>query len=327
MGIVDKAVVAVDVGGTKFIASVVDSKGNILSHVYCPTRADQGPEKVIKRLIGTIGEAIEKSATDINRIGGISLAVAGIIDINRGLITEAPNLPNWNNVRLDALLQDEFRIPAFLLNDASAAALGEWCFGAGIGIENLIFMTVSTGIGGGLIINGELYNGTDGSAAEIGHMIVQADGPLCKCGRHGCLEAMASGTSIARMARERINRGENSIMTDMVDGAVESITAESVAVAGRKKDVLALSVINDAAYFLGIGLANLVNLLNPQIIVIGGGVSTMGEMLLKPARKSMAAHAFKLPASTVRIVKSKLTPNGGILGAAAYAQLRMRGSK
>jgi glucokinase len=322
-----KPVVAVDVGGTKFIAAVIDKDGKILSRVYRPTYAEQGPKKVIERLAATIHQAVKESGAGMKGISGISLAIAGIIDINHGVITEAPNLPDWHNIRLDDLLQAKFNIPVFLLNDASAAALGESCFGAGIGIGNMIYMTVSTGIGGGLILNGKLYNGADGSAAEIGHMIVLADGPLCKCGQHGCLEALASGTAIACMARERVCNGEKSIMLDMVDGIPASITAEHVTVAGRKRDILALSVICEAAYYLGIGLSNLVNLFNPQMIVIGGGVSTMGEMLLRPARKSMKDHAFKLPASTVRVVKSKLNPDAGILGAAAYAQQKVGGRK
>jgi glucokinase len=321
----DKPIVAVDVGGTKFIASVIDKSGKMLSRVYCPTLAHQGPKKVIKRLAATIQQSVKESGAGMKGIGGISLAIAGIIDISRGLITEAPNLPDWRNIRLDSLLEAEFKIPAFLLNDASAAALGERCFGAGIGIDNLIYITVSTGIGGGLIINGELYNGADGSAAEIGHMIILADGPACNCGQHGCLEALASGSAIAILARDRLIAGEQSILMDMVDGIPAAVTAEHVTIAGRKRDIVALSVIWEAAYYLGIGLSNLVNLFNPQVIVIGGGVSTMGEMLLRPARKSMREHAFRLPASTVRVVKSKLSPDSGILGAAAYARLKLGG--
>ena len=323
----DKPVVAVDVGGTKFIAAVVDSKGKMLSRVYCPTCAEQGPRKVIKRLSATINQAVKESGAGLKSIGGIALAIAGIIDINRGLITAAPNLPDWSNIRLDDLLHDEFKMPAYLLNDASAAALGEHRFGAGQGVDNLLFLTVSTGIGGGIIINGELYNGTDGAAGEMGHMIVLADGPECHCGQHGCLEALASGTAIARLARERLEEGENSLLEKMVEGDLATITAEHVTKAAKKQDIVALSVIWEAAYYLGIGMANLVNLFNPQVIVIGGGVSAMGEMLLRPARKSMQEHAFKLPANTVRVVKSKLNPDSGILGAAAYAQQKLGGRK
>lgn len=323
----DKPIVAVDIGGTKIIAAVINQKGEKLSRVYHPTLAEQGPEKVIGRLASSIRLAVNRSGNALEEIGGISLAVAGLIDVNRGLVTTAPNLPHWENVRLGDILQDEFKIPVFLLNDASAAALGEHRFGAGIGIDNLIYVTVSTGIGGGFILNDKLFEGTDGSAAEIGHMIVLADGPACRCGQNGCLEALASGSAIARMARERLLEGQKSILKNLIEGEVVSVTAEHVARAGRKKDIVALAIIKEAAYYLGIGLSNLVNLLNPQMIVIGGGVSAMGEMILRPARRSMKEHAFKLPASTVRVVKSKLSPDSGILGAAAYAYLRLGGGR
>jgi len=323
MKTVDKPVVALDIGGTKIIAAVINSEGKMLSRVYRPTNAEQGPQKVISRLISIIRLAVNRSDKSIKEIGGISLAVAGLIDINRGLITTAPNLPHWKDICLGDVLRDEFKIPSFLLNDGSAAALGEHCFGGGIGIDNLIYITVSTGIGGGFILDGKLFNGADGSAAEIGHMIVLAGGPACHCGQSGCLEALASGTAIARMARERLGEGQRSILTDIVGKELASLTAEHVARAGKRGDLVALDVIQESAYYLGIGLSNLVNLLNPQMIIIGGGVSAMGEMLLRPARKSMREHAFKLPASTVRVVRSKLSPDAGILGAAAYAYLRL----
>ena len=322
-----KPVVAVDIGGTKIIVAVINNEGKMLSRAYRPTHAEQGPTKVISRLTSLIRLSVNRCGYEMKEIGGISLAVAGLIDINRGLVTVAPNLPHWKDICLGDILKDEFKIPAFLLNDASAAALGEHCFGAGIGIDNLIYMTVSTGIGGGFIFDGKLFNGTDGSAAEVGHMIVMADGPACPCGQNGCLEALASGTAIARMAREHLSEGQRSILQDIVGKQTASVTAEHVAMAGRKRDVVALAIIREAAYYLGIGLSNLVNLLNPQMIVIGGGVSAMGEMLLRPARKSMKEHAFKLPAATVRVVRAKLNPDSGVLGAAAYAYSRLGGEK
>jgi len=327
MKTLDKPVVALDIGGTKIIAAVINSEGKMLSRVYCLTHSEQGPEKVISRLISLIRLVVNRCCYEMKEIGGISLAVAGLIDINRGLVTVAPNLPHWEDVCLGDVLHDEFKIPSFLLNDGSAAALGEHCFGAGIGIDNLIYMTVSTGIGGGFILDGKLFNGTDGSAAEVGHMIVVADGPACSCGQKGCLEALASGTAIARMAREHLMEGQESSIADIVGDDLDSVTAEHVAQAGKKRDAVALAVIREAAYYLGIGLSNLVNLLNPQMIIIGGGVSAMGEMLLRPARKSMREHAFKLPASTVRVVRSKLSPDSGILGAAAYAYLKLGGGR
>jgi glucokinase len=318
-------VVAVDLGGTKYIAAVIGPGGKVLSRVYCPTLSHEGPAKIIERLVTSVNQAVKKAGLKLRDTGGVGVAVAGIIDIKRGLITEAPNLPRWRNILLRDLLKDEFKIPVFVLNDASAAALGEHRLGAGRGLDNLIYMTVSTGIGGGMIINGELYNGTDGSAAEVGHMIIQVDGPLCHCGQYGCLEAMASGTAIARMAEERLRSGWMSMLSRMVKKGKPNITAEDVAAAAVKGDALASQVIDDAAAYLGVGMANLVNLFNPQMIVVGGGVSAMGERLLRPARKSLKLHAFKLPAGTVRVVRSALGADSGLMGAAIYARQQAGG--
>ncbi|MGA2158714.1 MAG: ROK family protein [Dehalococcoidia bacterium] len=317
----EKPVVAVDLGGTKYIAAVIGPRGKILSHVYCPTLSHEGPDKIISRLLLSVDAAVREAGFKLRDMAGLGVAVAGIIDINRGLITEAPNLPGWHNIPFRDLLKDEFKIPVFMLNDASASALGEHRLGAGRGLDNLIYMTVSTGIGGGMIINGELYNGSDGSAAEVGHMIIQVDGPLCHCGHYGCLEAMASGTAIARMAQERLRSGWASPLAK----SRRKITAEDVAAAVEKGDELASQVIDEAAGYLGIGMANLVNLFNPQMIVVGGGVSAMGERLLRPARKSMKKHAFKLPAGTVRIVRTALKADSGLIGAAIYARQQAGG--
>ena len=314
-------VVAVDLGGTKYIAAVIGPRGKMLSRVYCPTLSHEGHARIIDRLAASIKEAVKEAGFKLRDMAGMGVAAAGIIDINRGLITEAPNLPQWRNIPLRDLLKDEFKIPVFVLNDASAAALGEHRLGAGRDLDNLIYMTVSTGIGGGMIINGELYNGTDGSAAEVGHMIIQVDGPLCHCGHYGCLEAMASGTAIARMAEDRLRSGWESILSK----SRRKITAEDVAAAVKKGDVLACQVIDDAAGYLGIGMAGLVNLFNPQMIVVGGGVSALGERLLRPARKSMKQHAFKLPAGTVRVVRSALGADSGLMGAAIYARQQAGG--
>jgi len=316
----DRPVVAVDIGGTKIITAVFDGDGAMLSRIYCLTLAHEGPAKVIRRLNETIVRTIEKAGLKKSQVGGIGVAAAAIIDINRGLVTEAPNLPRWRNVPLPDLIAREFNLPVFLLNDASAAALGEHRHGAGRGLNNLIYITVSTGIGGGIIMGGELYNGTDGCAAEIGHMVIMVDGPACNCGRRGCLESLASGTAIGRMARERLAHGEKSIMRALAGNVIEDVTSKTVARAARKGDLPAIDVIRTAAGYLGVGLANLVNILNPQIIIIGGGVSSMGAMLLGPARKSMKAHAFKLPANTVRIVRPALGTDAGLAGAAEWAR-------
>jgi len=320
----EQPVVSVDIGGTKIITAVFDVDGVMLSRIYCLTLGSEGPASVINRLKAAIHRVIEKAGLERDEVGGIGVAAAGAIDINRGLVADSPNLPRWHNIPLRDKLADSLGTPVFLLNDANSAALAEHRLGAGRGLNNLIYITVSTGIGGGMIINGELYNGTDGTAAEIGHMIIKIGGPLCKCGKRGCFEAMASGTAIASLAQKRLRRGEESIMAGLADNKVGDVTAEVVAAAARKGDALALAVIDESAGYLGIGLANLVNLMNPQMIIIGGGVSKMGGMLLRPARKSMKENAFNLPVSTVHLVRSRLGMHAELTGAALYARDRLR---
>ena len=313
-----RSVLAVDLGGTKIITAVILSTGEIICRKYSLTLADEGTRPVINKLSSAVAETMAQAQLKTSDIAGIGIAAAGILDIDRGIVTTSPNLPHWHNVPLRDILADRLGIVTYLINDANAAALGEHRFGAGIGFDNIIYLTVSTGIGGGIIIDGELYSGADGCAGELGHMTIEANGPQCHCGNFGCLEAMASGWAVAKEAMMRINRGERSSIIELVDGRLENITAETVAMAARRGDQLACDIVAKAANYLGIGLANLVNIFNPELIIIGGGLSKMGDMLLKPARKVLKERAFRLPARTVHIVRARLGSNAGIVGAAAY---------
>ena len=309
---------AVDIGGTKIVAAVVAPDGQVLARHYCLTLAGKGRKTVIDRLLSALNAAMAKASLEDSKLAGIGIAAAGIIDTTRGIITTSPNLPGWSNVPLKNTIAERLGLVTYLINDASAAALGEHRFGAGKGVKNLVYLTVSTGIGGGIIVDGKLYFGADGCAGEIGHMIIETHGPQCHCGKFGCLEALASGWAVVREAVRRINQGEKSTLLELVNGKLESITAETVALAARRNDLLACDVVAKAANYLGIGLANLVNIFNPEMIVIGGGLSNMGSMLLAPARRAVKETAFQLPASRVRIVRGHLGGNAGIIGAAAY---------
>ncbi|MDD5039362.1 MAG: ROK family protein, partial [Dehalococcoidales bacterium] len=223
------------------------------------------------------------------------------------------------DVPLKKIVEDKYKVNTFLLNDAKAAALGEHHFGAGKGANNLIFITVSTGIGGGIIINGKLYFGVSGGAGEIGHMTVDVNGPRCNCGNIGCLEMLASGTAIAREAISRIREGEKSSLIKMVEGKTGHITAEKVSLAARDGDLLALKVIARAAGYLGAGMVSLVNIFNPEIIIIGGGVSKIGDLLFEPVRGMVRERAFRLLSQAVRIVPAQLGDDAGVFGAAVFA--------
>jgi glucokinase len=315
----ERPVLAIDIGGTKIAMAIISEQGEILARQNQPTSASQGPQAVIERLLSGIDQLLIESHLRPSQLNSISLATAGVIDTKRGLVTTSPNLPDWHNVPLRSIVAERYKLTTFLINDADAAALGEHRFGAGQGLKTLILLTLGTGIGGGIIIDGKLYLGSTGSAAEIGHMVIEANGPKCACGRKGCLEALASGTAVAREAISHIRRGGQSALTKMTDGKIENITAETVHLAAKDGDSLSLEVIDQAAYYLGVGVVNLVNIFNPEMVIIGGSMADMGDLLLQPVRAMVTERVFPLFAQTVRIVPARLGNYAGLFGAASYA--------
>ena len=312
-------VLAIDLGGTKIRTVIISDEGQILAREYHRTVANEGAQMVIERMLSAINRLLRIQDLDSSQLLSISVASAGVIDMKKGMVTISPNLPGWRDIPLRDIINEKYGINTLLLNDASAAALGEHRFGAGRGIKNLIYLTVSTGIGGGIIINNTLYCGPSGSAGEIGHMTIDVNGSRCKCGNIGCLEALASGTAVAHEAKKRLSYGERSSLTELVEGKIEDITADKVSLAAQGSDTLATEIIAQAATYLGIGMVNLVNIFNPEMIIIGGGMAQMGELLFAPARQVVLERAFQLPAQAVRIVPAQLGDDAGVLGAAAFA--------
>lgn len=312
-------ILAIDIGGTKIIAAIISYQRQIVAKDYSLTLADEGVEAVTGRLFSAIDRLLKAKDIAPSQLDSISIAAAGAIDLERGLVTSSPNLPGWHDIPLREIVSSKYRVNTVLANDANAVALAEHQLGAGKGVSNLVLITVGTGIGGGIIMNGRLYSGTSGSAGEVGHMTIDVNGPRCSCGNIGCWETLASGRAIAREAIARIGRGESSILAKMVGGKLEKITAETVEAAARGGDSLALGVISQAATYLGVGMVNLVNIFNPEMIIVGGGVAKMGELLLEPARRVVRERAFKLAAEAVRIVPAQLGEDGGVLGGAILA--------
>jgi glucokinase len=312
-------VVAVDLGGTKIALGIISDEYRVLAKEHHLTLAEEGVDSVIKRIISAIKQVINSRDMALSQLGGVSLAAAGAIDSQRGIITLSPNLPGWHDVPLGDIISERLGVRTWLINDANAAALGEHQFGAGSGVDNLIYLTIGTGIGGAIIIDGKLYTGACGSAGEIGHMTIVIDGPRCECGNIGCLETLASGKAVAREAIERISSGERSSLTEITGGKIESVTAKDVAMAAQRGDPLAEDTINNAAVYLGVGMANLVNIFNPEMIVVGGGMANIGDRLLNPARQVVRERAFPVSAEAVRIVAAELGDNAGLLGAACFA--------
>jgi glucokinase len=312
-------VLAIDLGGTKIFAAIISNKGQVMAKERCLTLANEGPGVAINQILSAIDRLLSQRNIDLSQLDSISVGAAGAIDFDKGLVTSSPHLPGWHDVPLRDIVKGKYKVNTFLINDASAAALGEHHFGAGQGVDNLILLTVGTGIGGGIIINGRLYSGASGSAGEIGHMTIDVNGPRCDCGNNGCLEALVSGTAVAKEAIKRIRQGERSSLTEIVGGKIENITAEEVSIAAQAGDSLAAEVILKAATYLGVGIANLVNIFNPEMIIIGGGIAKMGDLLLNPARQVVRERAFQLSAQAVQIVSAQLGDDAGVLGAAVFA--------
>jgi glucokinase len=288
-----KIIIGIDLGGTKIAAAASDECGCILSEIIVPTEAQKGKKQVVLNIVKAIECLRHSLKSTISKIG---IGVPGPIDYKKGLVINPPNLPGWKKVNLKEELSKFFKVPIFIDNDANCAALGEALFGAGRRANDFIYITVSTGIGGGIIIDRKIYRGANGAAGEFGHMVIDPGGYKCGCGNYGDLEAMASGTSI------KTRSGED---------------AMAIHIKAQQGDKKAIKVINETAYYLGIGIANLVNIFNPELVVVGGGLSNMGELLLAPVRKEFNKHALSLPKKSVKIVRAKLRARAGLLGAIA----------
>ena len=315
-----KCVVAVDIGGTKIMTAIFTSDGKELAKEVRPTLGSEGVTRVIERIGAAIKSLLFSKNIGISQISAICIACAGGIDTGRGVVvTPSPNLPDWVEITLADMIKKKFGVDTIVLNDASAAALGEHRYGAGRGVKNLVLFTLGTGIGGGIIIDGKLYLGAVGGAGELGHMTIDGDGPKCGCGNTGCLEMLASGTAIAKDAVERIKGGGKSSLADMVGGELDKITAQTIGKAARSGDKLAQDVITRAAYYLGIGMVNVVNIFNPEMVIIGGGMAELGEMIIGQGRKMVAERTFSINARAVNIVIAQLGNEAGIYGAAAFA--------
>lgn len=310
-------VLALDIGGTKLAAGVVDGHGRVLSFLVEPTLAEEGAAHGVSRLLDLGRRAVAQSGLPWAELAAVGIGSGGPLDATRGLLVAPPHLPDWHDVPITALVEEAYERPATLENDATAAAAGEHRYGAGAGTQNMVYLTISTGVGGGVVLDGSLYRGSMGNGGELGHVTIDWNGRLCRgCGRRGCLEAYVSGTSIAERAREAVSTDGNSTLARLADP-----TAADVAQAAKAGDRLAQAVWAETVEALACGLTSIVNLFEPELVVLGGGVSRTGEQLLGPVRARVRAGAMK-PAGEAEIVQSALGDHVGVVGAAAIAQER-----
>jgi len=303
----EKLIIGVDLGGTQIRAALADDEGGILRRASCLTLAEEGLKPVIGRIKGAIYEVM--GATGREQLQGIGIVAPGPVALRKGIIRDAPNLPGWKNVPLKALMEEEFGLPVFVGNDANLAALAD--------------ITVSTGIGGGIIADNRLLLGAQGFAAEVGHQTIEAHGPRCKCGNIGCLEALAAGPAIARRARELIEDGAETAIADLVGDDLDKITARVVHQAAQAGDPVAIELFRQAGFYIGVGIVNLLHLFNPGLIIIGGGVAKAGALLFEPIRatvreRAMASYYWE----NTPIVPATLGDDVGLLGAVALVLLQ-----
>ena len=314
-------IIGVDLGGTNVVAGAMPEDGSReIAMRSEPTRADQGAEAVvdrIARMIDTvIAETIAETGAKREDFAGVGIGSPGPLDRERGIVIVTPNL-GWRNFPLRDEISKRVGLPASLDNDANCATLGEWWCGAAKGARHVIGITIGTGIGGGLILDGRLFHGASDVAGEIGHATIDSTGRRCKCGNYGCLEAYASGPAIAERAREALAGGEPSILPKLVNDDLNKITAQLVYDAAKKDDAVARQVVRETANFLGAGVANLLNIFNPDVVVIAGGVTQAGAPLFEPLRAEVRRRAFRPAVEACKILPGTLRGSAGVVGAVA----------
>ncbi len=312
-----KKIVGIDIGGTKVSLILATVQGKILNSRTLKTRTGKVEARLcVNEMVHVLQEILREARLRKGNLLGIGVGIPGPVNTERGEVPWSPNLGGWEGILLRQILTRRFSVPVFLDNDANAAGYGEKKFGAGKNTRDFVYMTVSTGIGGGLVLGGRIHRGASFCGGEIGHIPVVPDGNRCKCGKRGCLEAYASGTAIAKMAQSQLASGRKSRLVRMA-GSVKRVTGETVTQAAFRGDKLSLEILREAGRYLGIGLATVMNILNPEMIVLGGGVMKAGANIWKPMIASAKKEAWPIAFKACRVIKTKLGTHVGNLGAAA----------
>lgn len=306
-------VIGIDLGGTKISCAISDLDGKVIAQTTIPTLAQEGETAVLNRIIKSVDTVISESGVSASEIKAIGIGSPGPLDSKKGIIVTTPNLP-FKNFNLVKPISEHFLIPAYLDNDANVAAIGEFMFGAGRGSENMVYVTVSTGVGGGAIINGKIYRGNTCNALEIGHTTVFPGGPRCGCGNIGCLEAVASGTAIGRRANEAVN---SKVETSLKN--YDKVTSYEVFKEAEKGDVVSKKILDEALTYLGIGISNIIVSFDPEKIIIGGGVSKGGDIVFNKVKEVVNERCFKVMAESCKIEPAGLGTDAGVIGAVALA--------
>lgn len=317
-----QVIIGVDLGGTNVKSAIVSTDKVVLAKESRPTNADDGLDAVLDAMEASVRDLMASSGVTRDQVLAAGFGAPGPMNWQTGIVFSPPNLPGWKDVPLADLMSKRLGFPCFVDNDANVACYGEYWLGAGQGTESMAVLTLGTGVGGGVVVFGQLLRGIDGTAAELGHLKVQRDGRLCGCGSKGCLEAYASVSGMVRTAREGLESGRQSKLLEMGREAEEGITGKMIFEAAKDGDVFARWVFEETATWLGLGIASIVHFQNPERVVLCGGMIAAGDMLFEPVRRIVRENTFEVPGKRCEILPAGLGADSGVLGAAGCALAR-----
>ena len=315
----NKYTIGIDLGGTNIKAGIFDSGFTAAAELSIPTEAEAGPAHVLKRIRLAVMRLLEETGIEMRQIACMGMGIPGLLDPEEGLSIFSPNFPGWEKIHIVNEMKPFYNFPVYIDNDVRVNLYGEWQQGAGRGCDNLVLLTLGTGLGSGIVHDGKVLYGTTFSAGEIGHMNMFRQGRPCRCGSSGCLGRYVSAVGMVNTFKEKLQEGKTSLIQAWTKQEEGRITAKMISEAYDQGDKLALEVMHETGELLGFGLANVINLLNPELIIVGGGMAAAGERLLGSARAAVDAHALKLSGGKCRIVQAELGSRAGTLGAAVYA--------
>lgn len=310
----DRIAISIDLGGTFIKGGAVDDRGKIIHELQVETGASEGLEAVIWRVETVIDSVIKHLGAARDHVVGAGIGCPGLTSVETGTVHFAPNLPGWENVELGARLAEKFTMPIVVENDANAAAWGEYWVGSGKGTSSLVLFTLGTGIGGGIVLNGQLWHGFTDTAGEFGHMIVEADGEPCVCGNRGCLEAYSSVTGLRRRAAQAISDGEQSALATYLDN--QDLSGEQVYTCALSGDPLAARLMRDAGYYLGVATVSVIHMLNPEKILFAGGLAAASDMIMNPIREAVQTRTLPVPRAKASVAFASLGNKAGLIGVA-----------
>jgi len=321
---VSEVIVGLDLGGTNIKTAIVDREGKILGKDSRPTLVEEGLEKVLGRMEEGVNAALADASQQRGDVVAAGIGIPGPLNWRTGMVFSPPNLPGWKNVPIAKLMRERLGVPAYIDNDANVACYGEFWSGAGRGVESMVMLTLGTGVGGGIVVFGKLLRGIDGTAAELGHLCVSRGGRKCNCGAKGCLETYASVTGLVRTAVEGIEKGKKkTILKDMCKGKLKKLTGKMISDAAREGDEFSKWVFVETGRWLGVGIGSMINMLNPEKVVLGGGMIAAGDVLFNSVRETAMSQCFDVPGKRVEIVPAGLGGDAGVIGAAGSALERM----